>query len=110
MKAYLMKKADGSKVVRIVKGNEVVKDGDFVMEKLNGPIGGEDILPLQEGRDNDFVSFKLDDGTEIKTVAEIQKAYDQMYGVGGEVPVPPPLKILPKAGRTKKTTEEDGED
>ncbi len=116
MRAYLMQKADGSKVVRIVKGNEVVKDGDFVMVKLNGPIGGEDILPAQEGRENEFVAFKLDDGTEIKTASEMQKAYNEMYGVGREVPIaPPPVVPTPKEeprrpGRPKKVEEKDDED
>jgi hypothetical protein len=114
VRAYLMQKADGSKVVRIVKGNEVVKDGDFVMQKLNGPIGGEDILPAQEGRENEFVAFKLDDGTEIKNASEMQKAYNDLYGVGREVPVAPPPTPAPakeeprRPGRPRKV--EDDED
>lgn len=116
-----MQKADGSKVVRIVKGNEVVKDGDFVMQKLNGPIGGEDILPAQEGRDNNFVPFTMDDGTKIENASQMQKAYNELYGVGREVPVAPPAPppvpnpvddddeadtAVPRRGRPRKESTE----
>ena len=85
MKAYRMKRqgeSDKNSIVRIVNGNEIVKDHDGVfLEKINGPIGGKNILPLNVGDKDEFVPFKLDDGTSVTTEQQMKSIYDSMYTV-----------------------------
>lgn len=122
MKAYQMKRPDGSLVVRIVNTNEIIKDKGVVLEKVGGPIGGSNILPLGVGEKDKFIPFRLDSGVEIKTDAEARKAYEEQNSLNpGEVlaaaaePVKVPVQDddedeAPKRrGRQKKVLEEDDE-
>lgn len=105
---------------RIVKGNEIVKCSkcESIMEKVGGPIGGSDILPVSIGEANKFVSFEsVTLGRDIKTESEMQKAYEEMYGIKSVVSKPPaevPAVPAKKAGRpgrpAKKVEVEDDDD
>ncbi len=97
MKAYRMKSKDGQIVVRIVNGSEVIKDTDgSALERVGGPIGGSNILPIGVGEKDEFVPFKLDDGKDITTEAEAKTAYEEMYGLKpNQVIAPPPEPTKP---------------
>ncbi len=110
MKAYNMKKKgnEDQVFVRIFKGTEIARDeNDNVMEKVGGPIGGLNILPLNIGEEDRFVSFKLDDGTLIKNQKEFNKAYDEMYGIKAVVDAKPEVEAeasteIRRRGRPKR--------
>lgn len=115
MKAYRMKRAgddDSDFVVRILKGNEVVKDKDGnVLEKIGGPIGGSNILPLAVEKSDSFIAFVLPDGTVIKTEAEIRALYESLQGPKEEVEEKEVIQEKPAArrGRPKKVQDDDEE-
>lgn len=118
MKAYNMKSPglDSKMVVRIVKGDEVVKDkSGQVMEKLGGPIGGSGILPEPPNPSDDpkrFVVFKLDNGRMIRTESEMLAAYSEMYGPEREVETTIEEEARPtakKRGRPKRVIVGDEE-
>lgn len=112
MKAYRMKRkgeSDKTAIVRIVNGNEIVKDHDGVLlEKIHGPIGGKNILPLNIGDPDEFIPFKLDDGTEVANEHEMKKIYESMYTVASKQTVV--NEVVEVNGIKSDVEEEDGND
>lgn len=127
MKAYNYRCICGLEGDRIVEKNEVVKCScQEVMERVGGPIGGEDILPeppdpsIKVG----FVKFHSKTlNREIKNKVEMKAAFEEMYSV--KIPEPVEVKPLmskfenveaveeetpvatsPRRGRPKKVVEE----
>lgn len=125
MKAYNYRCECGSEGDRIIKDkSDVIKCAlcSGVMERVCGPIGGEDILPEPADKSikvgfSKFFSKTL--GRDITTVAEMKKAYEEMYSVKIQEPVEAkPLSVseikeepeevtvvTPKRGRPRKEVE-----
>lgn len=107
MKAYRLKKiGESDKDAKVVIVKDVIPSG---YEKVGGPVGGENILPLNLGEKDTFVPFVFN-GPEIKTREEMVAAYE------GQNVVPEPVErvsedvIVKRRGRPKKEVEKEVED
>lgn len=124
MKAYNYKCECGAEGDRIIKDkSDVIKCSlcSEVMERVHGPIGGEDVFPEPSDASikNGFVKFFSKTlNRQINTVTEMKKAYEDMYAVKIAEPVKvEPLQSVsevegavatesPKRGRPKKVEAE----